>query len=206
MLARSWDGLREHKMEANTVVIFTSDNGATHDVGGVDTEFFNSVGGLRGRKGSLHEGGVRVPFIVRWPGHTPANAKSDEIVAFPDMLPTFCDLLGVAAPKADGVSLRPLFEGKRPPAPHPAIVSDFPEYGGQQSVIDGRWKLIRKGLTKAGPKDPPAWELYDLQADLHETTDLAAKNPEEVKRLEAIFKANYTPNPDFPMYPAARKE
>ena len=197
--------LQANHMEQNTVVIFTSDNGATHDVGGVDTGFFNSVGGLRGLKGSLHEGGVRVPFVVRWPGQTPASARCDEIVAFSDMLPTICDLVGVRAPKGDGISLRPLFEGKPLPAPHPPIVNDFPEYGGQQSVIDGKWKLIRKDLTKAGPDHPTPWELYDLQADLKETTDLAATHPEEVMRLVAIFKANCTTNPDFPMYPAAKK-
>jgi arylsulfatase len=197
--------LDEHKMTDNTIVIFTSDNGATHDVGGVDTEFFNSVAGLRGRKGSLHEGGMRVPFIVRWPGHTPAGAVNDEIVAFPDMLPTMCDLLGVTAPKCDGISLRALFEGKPLAAPHPPLTYDFPEYGGQQAVIDGKWKLIRKDLRKAGPAHLPAWELYDLAADRNETTDLAAKNPDEVKRLEAIFKAQWTPNTEYPMYPPKKK-
>ncbi len=197
--------LREQNLEKNTVVIFTSDNGATHDVGGVDTEFFNSVGGLRGRKGSLHEGGMRVPFIVRWPGRTPANAKCDEIVAFPDLLPTICDLVGVRAPKGDGICVRPLFEGKPLPAPHPPIVNDYPEYGGQQSVIDGKWKLIRKDLTKAGPQHPTAWELYDLEADPRETTDLAPTHSDEVKRLQAIFAANYTPNREFPMYRSGKK-
>ena len=123
--------LDEHNMTTNTLVIFTSDNGATHDVGGVDTGFFNSVAGLRGLKGSLHEGGMRVPFIVSWPGHTPAGATCDEIVAFPDMLPTICDVLGVTAQRCDGVSVRPLFEGKSLTAPHPPLTYDFPEYGGQ---------------------------------------------------------------------------
>ena len=180
-------------------------NGATHDVGGVDTGYFDSVGGLRGRKGSLHEGGMRVPFIVRWPGHTPVGAVSDEIVAFPDMLPTMCDLLGVTTPKCDGISLRALFEGKPLAAPHPPLTYDFPEYGGQQAVIDGKWKLIRTELRKAGPDHVPAWELYDLAADRNETTDLAEKLPDEVKRLEAIFKNQWTPNPDFPMYPPKKK-
>ena len=197
--------LDEHKLADNTLVIFTSDNGATHDVGGVDTGFFNSVAGLRGLKGSLHEGGMRVPFIVRWPGHTPVGAVSDEIVAFPDMLPTMCDLLGVTTPKCDGISLRALFEGKPLAAPHPPLTYDFPEYGGQQAVIDGKWKLIRTELRKAGPDHVPAWELYDLAADRNETTDLAEKLPDEVKRLEAIFKNQWTPNPDFPMYPPKKK-
>jgi arylsulfatase A-like enzyme len=84
-------------------------------------------------------------------------------------------------------------------------VSDFPEYGGQQSVIDGKWKLIRKGLTKAGPEHPTPWELYDLQADIEETIDLAADHPEEVRRLSAIFEASYISNAEFPMYPATKK-
>ena len=197
--------LDEHKMSDNTIVVFTSDNGATHDVGGVDTGFFNSVAGLRGLKGSLHEGGMRVPFIVRWPGHTPAGATSDAIVAFPDMLPTLCELLGVTAPKCDGTSLRALFEGQPLAAPHPPLTYDFPEYGGQQAVIDGKWKLIRTELRKAGPNHVPAWELYDLAADRNETTDLAAQKPDEVKRLDAIFTKQWTPNADYPMYPPKKK-
>ncbi len=193
--------LDKHQMTDNTIVIFTSDNGATHNVGGVDTEFFNSTGGLRGLKGSLHEGGLRVPFIVRWPGHTPAGVTRDEIVAFPDILPTVCDLVGVPAPKCDGISLRPLLEGKPTATPHPPLTYDFPEYGGQQAVIDGKWKLIRKNLRKTDPNKPTPWELYDLGADRNETTDLAAQYPDEVKRLEAIFTAHWTPNPDFPMHP-----
>ena len=196
--------LDEHHRSDDTIVVFTSDNGATHDVGGVDTTFFNSEGGLRGRKGSLHEGGVRVPFIVRWPGHAPAGATSDEIVSFVDVLPTLCDIAGVAAPSGDGVSLRPLFEGRPLPAAHPPIVNDFPEYGGQQSVIDGRWKLIRKDLTAAGAAHPTPWELYDLAADRNETTNVAAQHADEVKRLAAIFAATCTPNADYPMYPAAK--
>jgi arylsulfatase len=192
--------LDEHNMTTNTLVIFTSDNGATHDVGGVDTGFFNSVAGLRGLKGSLHEGGMRVPFIVRWPGHTPAGATCDEIVAFPDMLPTICDVLGVTAQRCDGVSVRPLFEGKSLTAPHPPLTYDFPEYGGQQSVIDGNWKLIRKGLQRTDRDHPPPWELYDLASDRNETTDLAVKNPEQVKRLAAVFLSQWTYNPDFQMY------
>jgi len=197
--------LDEHKMSDHTVVVFTSDNGATHDVGGVDTGFFNSVAGLRGRKGSLHEGGMRVPFIVRWPGHTPAGATNDAIVAFPDMLPTMCELLGVTAPKCDGTSLRALFEGQPLAAPHPPLTYDFPEYGGQQAVIDGKWKLIRTELRKAGPDHVPAWELYDLAADRNETEDLAGKLPDEVKRLDAIFAKQWTPNTDYPMYPPKKR-
>lgn len=197
--------LDEHNMATNTLLIFTSDNGATHDVGGVDTGFFNSVGGLRGRKGSLHEGGMRVPFVVRWPGHTPVHTTCDETIAFPDMLPTLCDVAGVTVPAGDGVSVRSLFEGKPLPQARPPLVYDYPEYGGQQAVIDGKWKLIRKNLTKAGPDHPSPWELYDLVADPRETTDLAGVQPGEVKRLAAVFKDHFTPNSDFPMYSTKRK-
>ena len=198
--------LDEHDMTDSTIVVFTSDNGATHDAGGVDTLFFDSVGGLRGRKGSLHEGGMRVPFIVRWPGHTPANAECDEIVGFPDILPTVCDLVGASSPGGDGISVRTLFEGEALDAPHPPLVFDYPEYGGQQAVIDGKWKLIRKDLHKAGPDHPTPWELYDLIADLNETTDLAAQYPEDVERLVTIFESQWTFNPNFPMYPDRSQE
>lgn len=196
--------LDEHKLSDNTIVLFSSDNGATHDVGGVDTRFFDSVGGLRGRKGSLYEGGMRVPFIVRWPGHTPAKSTCDETIAFPDMFPTICDLVGVAAPKGDGISVRPLFVSKPLAAAHPPVTFDFPEYGGQQAVIDGPWKLIRKDLAKAGPQHPSPWELYDIVADPRETTNLAAKRPREVRRLEAVFMSQWTANPEFPMYPGKK--
>jgi arylsulfatase len=195
--------LKRLHLETNTVVIFTSDNGATHDVGGVDTGFFNSVGGLRGRKGSLHEGGIRVPFIARWPGRTPAGRTSEEVVAFADLFPTFCELAGLPVPKGDGLSLLPLLQGRPLRSPRPPIVSDFPEYGGQQSVLDGKWKLIRKELAKAKPHQPPAWELYDLSSDPNETTDLAASHRGEVSRLEAIFEARRTANPLFPTFPSS---
>ena len=200
------DWLKQNKMDDNTLVIFTSDNGATHDVGGADTEFFQSTGGLRGRKGSLHEGGMRVPFVVRWPGHTAPNTQCDEMIAFPDMLPTLCDVAGVAASKCDGVSLRPLWEGKPLPAAHPPVAFDFVEYGGQQAVIDSKWKLIRKNLQKTNAAHPSAWELYDLLADPRETTDLASKHPDEVERLANVFRSHWTPYVDFPMYPKAKKQ
>ncbi len=180
--------LKENGMDKNTVVVFTSDNGATHDVGGVDTAFFNSEGGLRGRKGSCYEGGVRMPFIVRWPGHAPAGAVSDEIVAFPDMLPTLCDLTGATPVKCDGVSLRAVFEGKQLANEHPPVVYDYPEYGGQQAIIMGKWKLIRVNLQK---KMTP-WQLYDLQADIGETTDVAAQHPDLAAQLAARFARERT--------------
>jgi arylsulfatase len=187
--------LRKLGLEDNTLVVVTSDNGATHDVGGVDTKFFDSVGGLRGLKGSCHEGGLRVPFIVRWPGHSPIGSVSDEIVAFPDMFPTICDLVGAPAPQCDGISLRRVFEGSKSSSEHPPVVYDYPEYGGQQAIIEGKWKLIRKDLLK--PKTiqsgkPTPWELYDLIADRNETTNLAASHPELVSKLAADFAKERT--------------
>src|SRR5205085_12469310 len=91
--------LKELKIDNNTLVIFTSDNGPTHNVGGADSTFFKSAGNLRGLKGSLYEGGIRVPFIAAWPGKIKAGSTSDVPLYFPDMLPTFGALTGYEVPK-----------------------------------------------------------------------------------------------------------
>ena len=189
--------LKELGMQDDTLVIFTSDNGPTHDVGGVDTLFFGSAGPLRGRKGSLHEGGIRVPFIVRWPGHTHAGTQEGAMVAAVDMMATLCEAGGAKTPATEGVSVLPLFEGKALPAARPPIAWDFPEYGGQQMIVMENWKLIRTGLQNKQNKITP-WQLYDLAADIGETKDLAAEQPERVKAMTAEFARRRTANPLFP--------
>ena len=101
-------------MEENTVFIFTSDNGPLYDrLGGTDTDFFNSAGGLRGRKGSLYEGGVRVPLIVRWKGTIAPNTSSPRVSGFEDWLPTIAEITGEHLPqRTDGISMLPTLLGK----------------------------------------------------------------------------------------------
>ncbi len=185
-------GLRD-----DTLVIFSSDNGPTHDVGGVDTEFFGSAGPLRGRKGSVYEGGIRVPMIARWPGHVPVGAETDQIVAFQDVLPTCAELVGQKTPQpCDGVSFLPTLLGR--PADqqqHEYLVWEFPEYQGQKAVRIGRYKGVLQRIFKGNEQI----ELYDLESDLGETTDIAAEHPELVARIRRIMAEDRTPEPDFPM-------
>ena len=186
----------------NTIIVFTGDNGATHDAGGADTKYFNSAGGLKGLKGSLHEGGVREPTVVRWPSGIKAGTRSNRISGFEDWLLTFSEVAGVKLERTADIaseSLVPTFKGTDAPRIAP-LYREFPGYGSQQAIWDGKWKAIRTDMTKAvKAKEPIVTQLYDLDADPNETTDLAAKFPDIVKGLEAKMTAARVPNPDFPL-------
>jgi arylsulfatase A len=188
-----------------TLVIFTSDNGTTHPrlpdthfhVGGVDGTFFNSTAGLRGYKGSLYEGGIRVPLIVRLPGRIEAGAVSDVPGYFPDWFPTLCAAAGLETPPGlDGENLWPvLTEGVVPESRKP-MVWVFPEYGGQVAVRIGEYKVIRQGLKTKTPGD---WEVYDLNQDHAEEHDLAATRGDLVQQAEAILRREVSENLRFPV-------
>jgi arylsulfatase len=187
--------LRERGLTNNTLVIFTSDNGPTHNVGGADSTFFRSAGPLRGLKGSLYEGGIRVPFIASWPGRIPAGTTNDTRLYFPDVLPTLCALSGATPPPGvDGISFLPALTGQRQPA-HDFLYWEFPSYTGQQAVIAGDWKAVRQNLNSGRAMT----ELYNLAADPNESTDVAAANPEVVTRLERIMTEQHVRNPTFPL-------
>jgi arylsulfatase A-like enzyme len=187
----------------NTVVIFTSDNGTTHlgndpvyGIGGVDAKFFNSTAGLRGFKGSVYEGGLRVPLIVRWPGKVKAGSTSDFPSYFPDHFTTICDFLKLRPPgQRDGISLLPVLMGQSPP-PRNAMVWVYPEYGGQVCVRIGDFKVIRARLTTKTPGD---WEVYDVAKDPNESQNLAKVHPELIKQALEILKAQMNENPVFPL-------
>ncbi len=195
--------LKDFGLEENTIVIFTSDNGPLYDqLGGTDTEFFNSAAGFRGRKGSFYEGGFREPCLVRWKGKIAAGSTSDRVTGFEDWLPTLLELAGEKreTPVAiDGLSFAPTLFGKSQPA-RPFLYRESPGYGGQQCVRVGDWKLVRQNL-KAGPNaaKQPTTELYDLAADPKETTDLAAKRPDLVEQLTQIAREQHTPAKLWPI-------
>jgi len=194
-VGRVLDLLRELGLEENTLVLFTSDNGPTRDTGGADTEFFASSGGLRGWKGWLYEGGIRVPLIARWPGHIPAGKTCDQIAASYDLMPTLLELAGVPVPTGlDGLSLAPALRGERGPE-HDALVWEFHGYGGQQAVRQGRWKGLRRELHAGGRP----FELYDLENDERETRNVAAQQPEIVERLLGILARERVPSQEFPL-------
>ena len=193
-------GLRE-----NTIVIFTSDNGPLFNrLGGTDTEFFDSAGGLRGRKGSYYEGGFRVPSIVRWPGKIAAGTVSARVTGFEDWLPTLAELAGApdAAPAGiDGISFAPTLLG-RPQPERPFLYRESPGYDGQQTIRVGDWKVIRTNLNprpRAPSKAPAPVELYNLAEDPAEIRNVAAAHPDVVARLMALMAAQHTPSKLWPI-------
>ncbi len=180
----------------NTLVLFTSDNGPTHDVGGVDTEFFASAGPLRGRKGSVWEGGIRVPMIASWPGVVPAGIVSERVAGAVDILPTLAEVAGAPVAKpVDGITFAPTLRGRDADTRDRVLVWHFNGYGGQQAVREGNLKAVRTGLHK-NPEAP--LQLFDLAKDIGEQRDLAAERPEDAARLRALLQQSFTPSPDFP--------
>ncbi len=184
-------------LTGNTLFVFSSDNGATHSpVGGTDVDFFASCGELRGRKGSLYEGGIRVPTIVRWRGVVKPGSESARVSGFEDWLPTFAAACDAKAPAGiDGISLLPTLRGEEQ-EPRPFLYREFAGYGGWQAVWVGDHKLVRRQLQK--PKQATT-ELYDLAADVAEATDLAAKAPDRVRSLQAILDREHSASPTFPL-------
>ncbi len=204
-VGRLIDLIQELGLENNTLFVFTSDNGPLYDgLGGTDTDFFNSAGGFRGRKGSYYEGGFRVPCIVRWKGRIAAGSVSDRVTGFEDWLPTLLELAGAknAAPGGiDGISFAPTLLGEKQP-PRAFLYRESPGYGGQQCVRVGDWKAIRQRLNP-GPRQDAVnagdIELYDLAKDPGETTDVAARNPDIVKRLAGIMRSQHVPSDLWPI-------
>jgi arylsulfatase A-like enzyme len=167
----------------NTIVVFTSDNGPAVN-GGADAAYFNSTEGRRGRKHDLYEGGIRMPMLVRWPGHVKPGSTSDTPIVHCDLMPTFLALAGRDVPKrVDGVSLLPLLTGAgSPPADRP-LYWEYAGKGGQKAVRRGKWKAVWVGLKK---NPDVAGELYDLEADPTENTNIAGQHPEIVQALKQI--------------------
>ena len=198
-VGRILDLLDELGVAGNTIVVFTSDNGPTYDrLGGTDSEYFGSADGMRGLKGSMYEGGVRVPTVVRWPGVVKPGIESNALSGFEDWLPTLAAAAGAEVPEGvDGIDLRPAFAGGEG---RDWLYREFTGYGGWQAAWDGRWKALRKDLKR--PKKNSPTELYDLETDRAETTDVSGDHPEVVARLEAIMAREHAPSEVFPM-PAA---
>lgn len=188
--------LKKNGLYENTIVMFCSDNGPGFNAG-VDPQYFNSGGPFKETygwgKGSLHEGGIREPFIVQWPGKVQAGSTTDLVSATIDMMPTICELLKLPIPKdVDGISILPTLLGKSAQQKkHDYLYFEYPEYGGQQAVRMGKWKAVRLNLMKGVIKT----ELFDLETDIQEQHDLAAQYPEIVKKMEAIMvKEHHTPD------------
>ncbi len=186
-VGRLMQKLKDLGIDDKTLVIFSSDNGANPEF----IESLGSTGGLRGYKRMLYEGGMRAPFIARWPGKIQPGTTSDLLTSFVDFLPTAADLCGVPAPRGlDGHSIAPTLLGKGQQVPHESLYFEIYEPYFQQAVRMGDWKGYRLG-TKA------PLELYHLKADPAEHQNIAAAHPEIVQKIEAIMTAEHTPSPHY---------
>ncbi|NQX53165.1 arylsulfatase [Pedobacter panaciterrae] len=175
-------------LDDNTIIMFSSDNGATFN-GGVNAKFFNSVDGLRGLKMDVYEGGIREPFIARWPGKIPANTTSDFISAQFDMMATFAAITGTKPNNTDGISLLPTLLGKnKEQKQRDYIYWEYPEKGGQLAIRMGDWKGVKVNLRK-NLNSP--WQIFNLKTDRNETTDIASEHPELTKRFDEIVKKEH---------------
>ena len=188
--------LKEKGLDENTIVFFTSDNGP-HAEGGADPSFFGRNAKLRGIKSQCYEGGIRVPFIVRWPGHVEAGTVNDHQLAFYDVMPTLCELAGVkrydkryANGKPDdwfdGLSFYPTLVGKKQ-RQHDFLYWELAQTN-QIGLRMGDWKMVvRRGKP----------ELYNLATDLHEDHNVADEHPDIVRRMVEKIHAEHTPSPYF---------
>jgi arylsulfatase A len=181
--------LEELGLAENTLVIFTSDNG----VEGPGKEVWDGMGGLRGWKRYLTEGGIRTPLIAYWPGKTPEGKTSDLLCGHVDMMATCCDAANVDPPKTDGLSLLPTITGGDQQKKHDWLYWEIYEGPSpfQQAVrLGDNWKGYRTALE--GPL-----ELYDLSNDRHEDHNVAAQHPDAVKQIEAIMAREHVTNPNW---------
>jgi arylsulfatase A-like enzyme len=191
-----------------TLVVFSSDNGATHEakgnprfhVGGADPKFFHSTADLRGYKGSVYEGGIRVPTIARLPGRIPAGVVNETPGYFADWFPTLCEAVGLEKPAGlDGESLWPALTGGKATARSKPMIWVFPEYGGQVAVRIGDFKLVRQNLKPKGKQPPGPWEVYDLAKDRSEANDLSAQRADLIQQAEEILRREVSENALFPV-------
>ena len=188
-MGRLFELLKKLDIDQNTIVFFTSDNGP-HREGGHDHEFFDSNGPLKGFKRSMHDGGIRVPMIVRWPGQVPAGSVSDHPSAFWDYLPTACELAGIPlstsdSAEIDGLSYLPTLLGKdESQIKHPYLYWASSEGETSVGVRMDHWKLVKyrpkKNSKTAADHD---WRLYDLRKDIGENKNIAVDHPEIVEKI-----------------------
>lgn len=208
-VGRVMSALQKAGVDGRTLVIFSSDNGATHPrrggkgpasrfyVGGSDAAFFNSTADLRGFKGSVYEGGIRVPLIVRLPGKIPAGVVNDTPGYFADWFPTLCEAVGLAKPAGlDGESLWPAITSGTSAVRTRPMLWYFPEYEGQVAVRIGSLKAVRQGLKT---KTPGPWEVYDLSTDRPEAKDLSQSHAAFIREAEEVLKREVSENPVFPL-------
>ncbi len=181
-------------LSSDTIVIFLSDNGAE----GPEGSRYNA--GMRGMKGSVHEGGMRVPMFVRWPGRIAADRSLNQLAAHVDLLPTIAELCGIQnydTKPLDGQSLAPLLLGHSPDAPWDRMI--FSRNPGWKSLVGAMGQPAEASVKQPFPgsvrtqkwravNEGDGWQLYDMRIDPGETNDIAAKHPEVVQRLAKAYR------------------
>lgn len=186
--------LKEEGLAENTLVIFTSDNGAPDGEGGAPARYFNANGPWRGFKGDVYEGGIRVPMIASWPAKIEPGSVTDHPTTIWDMFATFCSLSGTQIPEksitgavqTQGISIEPLLTGKGQQISHEYLYWELASHhNGEQAVRLGDWKGIRLD-AKNDPNGPIV--LYNIKADPAEQINQADKHPDLVKKIDEIMK------------------
>lgn len=188
--------LRKKGVAGNTIVMFSSDNGA-HKEGGHDPAFWDSNGPYRGIKRDLYEGGIHAPMLAWWPGKIDAGSTTDLISAHWDILPTMAALIGAEVPEqCDGISMLPTLFGEEGQKKHPYLYFEFIQGRAKsytaRAIRKGNWKGVQRSKGNKGQEFQPI-ELYDLSTDVGEKIDLASKKPELVKELEELMTRSHTP-------------
>ncbi len=179
----------------NTMIIFTSDNGP-HQEGGADPDFFDGNGELRGYKRDLYEGGIRVPFIVKWNDVVKENYKSNHVSTFWDFMPTVAEIVGAKLPdNLDGISFLRELKGEGGQRKHDYLYWEFHENNGRQAIRKGDWKAVRYDVRNDGKI-----ELYDLTKDVSEQSDLAEQYPDLVAEFDSLMKVSRTESELFKFY------
>lgn len=209
-LGRLFDKLGELGLADNTIVIFTSDNGPEDiHVGNASHSGVGSAGPFRGRKRSLYEGGVRMPFIVRWPQKIPAGRVDDStVMSGVDMLPTICALAGAQSPKdwkLDGVDMSGTLKGSPTHRAKPlmwdfryGVAGDTLNRSPMLAIRDGDWKLLMN-------PDRSRVELYDIPHDPSELNNVADRHPDVVRKLSDALLKWFKSLPEGPIEPEAGK-
>lgn len=190
------DKLDELGLRENTIILFTSDNGA-HREGGADPDFFNSTAGFKGVKRSLYEGGVRTPLIVNWKNKISPNQEINHIGTFWDVYNTLLEL-GHITPSTqnDGISFLPTLLKNGKQKQHKYLYWEFHEDGGRQAVLSKGWKLIKQKVKT--PKDS-YYELYHIANDPFEQNNLAPLNPKKVKQLSKLIDTAHIESAIYPL-------
>ncbi|MBP6386733.1 MAG: arylsulfatase [Pseudarcicella sp.] len=183
--------LKALNLDENTMIVFSSDNGA-HSEGGHNPDFFDDNGPFRGYKRDMYEGGIRTPLLIRWPAKIKKGQVTNHVSAFWDILPTMCDVAGAKKPVGiDGISMMPtLVKSKLLQPNHEYLYWEFYEEGGKQAVLYKNWKGIRLNTNFS---DKMKFELYNLSADPAELHNVADQNPEMVKKMIEYMGKAHTP-------------